>query len=201
MLERFSFERTGLRRRWEDGLSTPSSRRARTVIGLAAGCPSLAGTGYAGVRGHTGGMESASLHDVAAYILANEGPTTAMKLQKLCFYAQAWHVVWEGRPLFAEEFEAWANGPVSPDLYRVHRGQFIVESDPLGDASKVVGTVKEDVDLVLSSYAKHTPYELSAAVHNEAPWKDARGDLPLGARGSTVISTAAMDEHYSSLVA
>lgn len=37
--------------------------------------------------------------DVAAYILAQRGPMTAMKLQKLVYYSQAWHLVWEEEPL------------------------------------------------------------------------------------------------------
>ncbi|WP_307850044.1 MULTISPECIES: type II toxin-antitoxin system antitoxin SocA domain-containing protein [unclassified Saccharopolyspora] len=41
---------------------------------------------------------------------------TAMKLQKLVYYSQAWHLVWDERPLFDEPVQAWANGPVVPDL-------------------------------------------------------------------------------------
>ena len=36
----------------------------------------------------------ASAHDVAAYILKKLGPMTAMKLQKLVYYCQAWSLVW-----------------------------------------------------------------------------------------------------------
>jgi uncharacterized phage-associated protein len=58
----------------------------------------------------------ASAHDVAAYILSRQGRMTAMKLQKLVYYSQAWSVVWDERPLFPEKIEAWANGPVVRDL-------------------------------------------------------------------------------------
>ena len=56
----------------------------------------------------------ATAHDVAAYILQKKGEMTAMKLQKLVYYSQAWSVVWDERPLFHEKIEAWANGPVVP---------------------------------------------------------------------------------------
>src|SRR5258708_570857 len=62
----------------------------------------------------------ATVHDVAAYILGKCGPMTAMKLQKLVYYSQAWGLVWDERPLFAEQIEAWANGPVVRDLYDKH---------------------------------------------------------------------------------
>ena len=42
----------------------------------------------------------ATVHDVAAFILERLGSMTAMKLQKLCYYSHAWHLVWEERPLF-----------------------------------------------------------------------------------------------------
>ncbi|MGW0920666.1 Panacea domain-containing protein [Streptomyces sp. NPDC002755] len=47
---------------------------------------------------------------------------TAMKLQKLVYYCQAWHLVWEGRALFPEAIRAWASGPVCPAVYELHQG-------------------------------------------------------------------------------
>jgi uncharacterized phage-associated protein len=44
-------------------------------------------------------------------------PITQMKLQKLLFYAHAWHLATQNRPLFEEDFEAWAWGPVVRDVY------------------------------------------------------------------------------------
>ncbi len=38
--------------------------------------------------------------DVATYILDREGEMSAMKLQKLVYYSQAWSLVWDDRPLF-----------------------------------------------------------------------------------------------------
>ncbi len=58
-----------------------------------------------------------SVHDVAAIILQECGEMTAMKLQKLVYYSQAWSLVWDDAPSFPEEIQAWANGPVVPVLY------------------------------------------------------------------------------------
>ena len=63
--------------------------------------------------------------DVAAYILECLGSVSTMKLQKLTFYSQAYYLVEHGTPLFPEEFEAWANGPVAPDLFKRHKGEFV----------------------------------------------------------------------------
>ena len=56
----------------------------------------------------------ANVFDAAAYILEKQGAMTAMMLQKLVYYAQAWSLVWDQRPLFGNKIEAWANGPVCP---------------------------------------------------------------------------------------
>jgi len=48
----------------------------------------------------------ASTFDVAKYITERTGEVSAMKLQKLMFYAQAWNLVWDEAPLFSEDFQA-----------------------------------------------------------------------------------------------
>ena len=61
-----------------------------------------------------------------------------MKLQKLCYYAQAWSLVWDDTPLFDEEFYAWTNGPVCKELFYYTQGMFSVgEDDEPGDISKL----------------------------------------------------------------
>jgi len=61
---------------------------------------------------------------------------TAMKLQKLAYYSQAWSLVWDEKALFPEKIEAWANGPVVRALYDRHRGMFKVTLAewPIGEA-------------------------------------------------------------------
>jgi uncharacterized phage-associated protein len=144
-------------------------------------------------------MASVSVHDVAAYILKNCGEMTAMKLQKLVYYSQAWSLVWEERPLFEERIEAWANGPVVPELYEGHRGQFKVSQWLKGDSERLPRKDRETVDAVCNYYAKQTAQWLSDLTHGEAPWRDARAGLPEGERGSAQITLAALAEYYSSL--
>jgi uncharacterized phage-associated protein len=117
----------------------------------------------------------ASVHDVAAYILGKCGPMTAMKLQKLCYYAYGYHLAWEGRQLFPENFEAWANGPVCRDLYRAHRGRFSLEKGSIpGIPDALDDGERESVDLVLSAYCDLTAHQLSLMTHHEEPWINAR---------------------------
>ncbi len=48
----------------------------------------------------------ANVFDVAKYILEKTGTISTWKLQKLCYYSQAWELAWTGNPLFEEDFEA-----------------------------------------------------------------------------------------------
>ena len=142
----------------------------------------------------------ASANDVAAYILAKQGRMPALKLQKLLYYSQAWSLVWDDGPLFEDRIEAWANGPVIPNVYDRHRGYFEVGSQwPGGDAKSLNETQCETVDAVLGFYAGHSGQWLSELTHSEAPWKDARGTLGPGERGNQVITQAAMVDYYSGL--
>jgi uncharacterized phage-associated protein len=144
----------------------------------------------------------ANVYDVAVYILQERGKTSAMKLQKLVYYCQAWHLVWESRPLFTERIEAWANGPVVRDLYREHRRRFEVTAGifPDGNPARLTKAERETIDAVLKGYGNLKSFELSDMTHRERPWRDARGDLPAGAQCSNVITHAAMAEYYESLL-
>ena len=143
----------------------------------------------------------ASALDVAAYILSKAGPMTAMKLQKLVYYSQAWSLVWDEEPLFPERIEAWANGPVVPSLYEEHKGKFkLFESDLVkGDPSALDPEGVETINAVLSYYGRKNSQWLSDLTHMEEPWKNARRGLSPGQRGNREITKAALAEYYGSL--
>lgn len=141
----------------------------------------------------------ANVHDVAAYILRKHAPMTAMKLQKLVYYSQAWSLVWDEKPLFSQRIEAWANGPVAPDLYDLHRGIFQVAAWARGNKDALTADEKETVEIVLSFYGDKSSQYLSDLTHKEDPWRDARVGLPPGARGTNEITLSAMAEYYGSL--
>ncbi|WP_043755757.1 Panacea domain-containing protein [Imhoffiella purpurea] len=143
----------------------------------------------------------ATFKDVARYITEQHGQLTAMKLQKLLYYAQAWNLVWEEEPLFEDDFQAWANGPVLPSLYAMHRGMFKVDASLFTDGcvDALTDVQRENIDRVLSFYGKQTAQWLSDLTHQEDPWCNARGDLMPGEASAAVIPKAALHEYYSSL--
>ena len=139
----------------------------------------------------------ATAHDVAAYILQKKGEMTAMKLQKLVYYSQAWSLVWDEEPLFKDRVEAWVNGPVVPTLYRLHRGTFKVSTWPEGDPDALLPKQRETIDAVLKYYGDKSSQWLSDLTHREAPWNQARKGLDPGDASKREISHASMAEYYS----
>jgi uncharacterized phage-associated protein len=126
---------------------------------------------------------------------------SAMKLQKLAYYAQAWHLVWEDEPLFEEDFQAWSNGSVCPELYALHIGMYTINSISKGEPSVLKQSEIESVDAVLEAYGKRSAFELSNMSHAESPWINARGECPDGERSSSIIEKEAMRQFFSHRVA
>lgn len=143
----------------------------------------------------------ATVFDVAKYILEKQGSMPTMKLQKLCYYSQAWSLVWDDQPLFNEDFEAWANGPVCAELFSEHRGMYTISANDLkkGDSNIFDSTQKETIDAVLNFYGDKEPYWLSQLTHMEDPWKKARGNCKMGEKCTTIITKQSMEDYYRTL--
>ena len=120
----------------------------------------------------------ATVFDVAKYIIDQCGEMDTWKLKKLVCYCQAWSLAWDGKPLFDSRIEAWANGPVCPDLFMRHKGFFIVGPEsPIwegADPDALTETERETVDAVLKEYGDRPGHWLRALTHLEDPWKQAR---------------------------
>ena len=113
----------------------------------------------------------ASVFDVAKYFLERLGPLCSLKLQKLCYYSQAYHLAWTDKEIFPEEFEAWKYGPVCLKLRTLPKNDDAeietVEGD-LGFNDTELATLEK----VLKNYGNRTPMWLSELSHSEKPWKN-----------------------------
>ena len=148
----------------------------------------------------------ANVRDIAKCFLylddTNEGGGISnLKLQKLVYYSQVWSLVWDDKPLFQSRIEAWANGPVSPELYGEHRGTYSVSASQFSKLARGVlsNTQKETIDAVLEAYGDKSAQWLSDQTHVELPWQHARVGLSDSARSSSPITHEAMAEYYGSL--
>lgn len=142
----------------------------------------------------------ATIYDVAKYILDKKGQLTTMKLQKLLYYTQAWTLAWDDKPLFDEEFEAWANGPVCRELYNLHKGVFELSDISKGNKDNLKPAEVDNIDIVLDTYGDKAPHWLSELTHKEAPWKMARSGCRDGEPSSNIISKESMQQYYGGLI-
>ena len=120
------------------------------------------------------------VEEVAKWFLS-QSSMEHKKLQKLCYYAQAWHCALEGEPLFSERIEAWVHGPVIPVLYHKYKNcgwQKIsqVKFDETKLSDSVLEVLNEVLNAVENTYGGFTGEQLEALTHSEAPWQKARGD-------------------------
>jgi uncharacterized phage-associated protein len=150
-------------------------------------------------------MALTTASEIADYFIyvANETGSylSNLKLQKLLYYAQAWHLALYGLPLFREDFEAWIHGPVIPSLYKKYH-QFgwrpilqEVQKPQLSDELQAF------LDEVTEEYFLLDTLELEMMTHREAPWIEARGDLPQDEPSYAIISQQTMKEYYKARVA
>ena len=146
-------------------------------------------------------MPMADVRDVAQYILDKRRNMSTWKFQKLVYYCQAWSLVWDDTPMFSDNIEAWANGPVVGTLYDIHAGNFSVSKIRGGDPTRLQRVQRETIDAVLEVYGGKTAAWLRSLTHSEAHWRETRrrAGLNEGERGDAVIPLDTMAEYYGGL--
>lgn len=126
---------------------------------------------------------------------------THLKLQKLVYYAQAWSLAIPERdkPLFDEEIQAWAHGPVAESVFHEFKGSSWEALPAPEIAPEIDEDDEEFLHEILAVFGEYSGKQLERMTHSEDPWKAARGDLPPEARSNTVIDKKLMMEFYRDL--
>lgn len=146
---------------------------------------------------------------IADYFLSLAEPETGdamthLRLQKLAYYAQGWHLALTGRPLFPNELEAWPHGPVSPALFSRFKGykfDIIPRTEIKADLSKIDSATRKILDDVWRVYGQFTAKRLEEMTHSERPWIEARAGLAPEEKSNNKISQNVMREYFSSVLA
>jgi len=128
-------------------------------------------------------------------------PVTNLKLQKLLYYVQGWHLGLRGAPAFEDRMEAWVHGPVQPGVYREYNAN---RWNPIVTEVQVPDLPAELIHLigdVLETYGADSGYELELRSHRETPWLDARGTLAPDENSNAALSHETMQRFFASLAA
>ena len=95
-----------------------------------------------------------------------------MKLQKMLYYQQGFHLAYFGTPLFNEDIEAWMYGPVVPSVYECFKSYGRKGIDPEGGQEI---SLKEEEEALFTEvykiYGAYSAIGLMDMTHSEAPWK------------------------------
>jgi len=145
------------------------------------------------------------------YFGAKNEAITNLKLQKILYYIQAWHLVYfNGDPLFSEEPEAWANGPVYRSVYNIYKkysignikintsfknidNDLMTKETQLGLSPKQINLIRA----VLQKYGSIPTFSLVHLTHSEDPWNNARLGVKEFQSSSNPIHHSAMRDYYS----
>ena len=125
---------------------------------------------------------------------------THLKLQKLLYYAQAWHLANQNRELFAEDMEAWTHGPVVPSVWQAYKDCGWSSLPPVNREIDLSKSEENLLELVYKEYGKFSAKELERLTHSEHPWKKTRGDLPIEAKCSNPIDKKMMRDYYAARI-
>jgi uncharacterized phage-associated protein len=98
-----------------------------------------------------------------------------LKLQKLLYYAQGFHLAINGAPLFAEPIEAWMHGPVVRSIYFEYKdyGASALPTPEDFDREAIDSEALDVIEEAYSVYGQYSAWGLRNLTHEEAPWKDA----------------------------
>lgn len=149
--------------------------------------------------------------DIARYLVHLASPSededvdclSHLRLQKLLYYVQGWHLAAYAKPLFSGRIEAWTHGPVVREVYPAfadHRCAVIPPSAGADDGA-LTASEKEFVRTIWDRYKKYSASALREMTHEEAPWLNARGGLRPHEKSSQEITHEALRQYFAPRVA
>ena len=114
---------------------------------------------------------------IAEYILTLSNPgegdiISHLKLQKLLYYCQGFHLAIYDRPLFFETIEHWDHGPVVPDLYhefKIH-GSSALPLPTDFDFTQLTEDEKTLIHEIYDAHGQFSAWKLRQMTHQEPPW-------------------------------
>lgn len=119
-----------------------------------------------------------NVHNVAKYFLLKgdneeESGICNLKLQKLLYYAQGFHLALFEQPLFDSKIEAWRHGPVCIEVYHKYKnhGRNLIPAPPDFKPTSVFSHEQiEFLDEVYDVFGQFSAWKLRNMTHDEPPW-------------------------------
>jgi uncharacterized phage-associated protein len=130
-----------------------------------------------------------------------------LKIQKLVYCLNGWHLATRGTPAIGEAFQAWPYGPVLSSIYHEFKkfgssviGEYAKEVDPTSGQVRSMMVSPQDktfydvFDRVWNRYKGLSGLALSSLTHAPGtPWSKARE------RGASYLSNDEIERHFREL--
>ena len=133
--------------------------------------------------------------EVAEFFLTKQS-MTHKKIQKLCYYSQAWFYALYNKKLFNEKIEAWVHGPVCPVLYKEYVEYGYKEIPKIKKEIRMQENEKDILNQVWEIYGKLDGDELEVLTHREQPWLEARNGTDFRKPSNNEILPQNMGKYY-----
>lgn len=149
-------------------------------------------------------IKNVSASNLARYVLSyttdRQIRMTHLKLHKVLYYIQGYHLQKYGEPLFCDEIQAWPYGPVIPNVYN----QYLTNGAlPLICNETVHLDICDEqrllIDKVIALKSPLPASRLVADTHKEDPWAAVEPQVLSGKR--VIISLEAMHNYFVKLEA
>lgn len=145
----------------------------------------------------------ANAKDVVDYFLSkttndDDAKLTNLKIQKLIYYAQGFHLAIFDNELYQDEIEAWQHGPVCPTIYHDLK-QFGSNTIPCDECKKDFGSIfneeqMELLDEIYDIFGQFSAWKLRDMTHEEPTWMNNKDS-------ASIISHSEMKEYFKTRVA
>lgn len=150
---------------------------------------------------------------LAAHIAYTYGPMSHLKLQKLLYLIEGYHLAYfDGASVIKDEFQAWVHGPVSRKIYDELKDKSILygdikyeleegEEEPIERLRRELASEQiELIEEVLSLYKGESGIALEGITHKQQPWINARKGYGPADKCEEIINRDDMKNYFSNLI-
>lgn len=145
---------------------------------------------------------NSKIDQIANYIITHMGEVTPLALEKLLSFSNGVNYAVNGEQLIFEDNQAWAHGPVYPDMYNKYK-KFGYK--PIDDGiysthgcvlSKLTDKEISAIDLVINTFGLFSPKTLENISHSQQPWEEKRIGYKDDEAGQEVIDQNSIKSFY-----
>ena len=148
-------------------------------------------------------ISSSKIDQVANYIITHVGEVTPLALEKLLSFSNGVNYALNGSQLIFEESQAWAHGPVYPQMYNKYKrcGYKPIDDGIYSTHGCMLSKLTEEeinaIDLVINTFGLYSPKTLEKISHSQEPWKEKRIGYKEDEAGREVIDEDSIKEFYT----